>query len=60
MLRRGASRQDVEAALGKPESVSERMAGELTVFVCTFQTSWGRVEAQFVEDLLVKFVVVSN
>jgi len=60
VLRRGASRQDVEAALGKPESVSERMAGELTVFVCTFQTSWGRVEAQFVEDLLVKFVVVSN
>ncbi|MGH7549095.1 MAG: hypothetical protein ACREMM_13135 [Gemmatimonadales bacterium] len=60
VLRSGASRQDVEAALGKPESVSERVAGELTVVVCTFQTSWGRVEAQFVEDLLVKFVVVSN
>ena len=60
VLRKGASRQDVEAALGKPESVSERAAGELTVVVCTFQTSWGRVEAQFVEDLLVKFVVVSN
>ena len=50
-----AAEQVVEL-LGRPSKLEERREGSLQVLVCTFENgSFGRVETEFVEDVLVRF-----
>ena len=59
-LRKGALRSEVEAALGQPLSSSERSEGTLKVMTLTFRSDAGLVEAQFVEDVLIRYIVRSS
>ena len=59
-LRKGASRAEVESALGKPISATERAEGTLRVVTLLFRGELGLIEAEFVEDVLIRYTVRSG
>ena len=59
-LRKGMTVDDVDALLGRPVSINQRSEGTLKVSASVYETSSQRVEAEFVEGVLVRFVVKSR
>jgi hypothetical protein len=52
---RGLTVEQVEALLGRPESVTSRREGTLTVTVATYFFGARRLRAEFVEGVLIRF-----
>lgn len=59
-LRKGMTRDQAEALLGQPVESSQSRNGDLTVTTLVFVTANQRISADFVEDLLVRYVVVGR
>jgi len=57
---KGQSRADVDAALGPPKHCSEKEQGSLMVSVCTYPLGEATLEARFVDDVLVRYVLSSD
>jgi len=55
--RRGMLRQDAERAFGTPVDSSQRREGELTVVTLVFVRGTDRITAEFVEDVMIRFVI---
>ncbi len=58
--RKGMLTADVDRQLGTPEKTSDRKEGRLTVNSRIYSTAGGRVSAEFVEGVLIRFTVTSN
>ena len=59
-LRKGLLVEDVDAMLGRPESVGSRMEGTLKVSTSVYLTKDRRIEAEYVEGVLIRFSVTSR
>jgi hypothetical protein len=51
---------DADRLLGTPQKSSERMEGKLRVITRTYASSAGRVAAEFVEGVLIRYTVTSE
>ena len=51
---------DVDRLLGTPQKTSDRMEGRLKVISRVYSTNSGRVTAEFVEGVLIRYTVTSN
>jgi hypothetical protein len=58
-LRKGLSVEEVDAMLGRPESISQRMEGTLSVSTSSYRTRDRRITAEFVEGVLIRFTITS-
>jgi hypothetical protein len=59
-LRKGLLVEEVDAMLGRPESVSERVEGSLKVSKSLYIVRDQEIEAEFVEGVLIRFTVRSR
>jgi hypothetical protein len=59
-LRKGLSLSDVEAMLGKAERATDRMEGTLKVTTAIFSRDDQRIEAEFVEGVLIRYSISSR
>jgi hypothetical protein len=59
-LKKGMSWDDVRRALGEPEKTADRMEGRLKVTSATFTSGDHRIEAEFVEGVLIKYSISSK
>lgn len=60
MVRKGLLRADAERAFGKPVSASERREGGVVIATLVFDVGDQRVNAEFVEDVLVRYTITSK
>jgi len=51
--------EEVDALLGRPDAISQRMEGTLRVSTSTYRTHDRRVTAEFVEGVLIRFTIAS-
>lgn len=58
--RKGMLATEVDRRLGTPEKTTDRKEGRLTVNTRVYTTADGRVSAEFVEGVLIRFTVTSN
>jgi hypothetical protein len=58
-LRKGLSVEAVDALLGRPETISRRQEGSLTVSTSLYRTADRRITAEFVEGVLIRFTITS-
>jgi hypothetical protein len=58
-LRKGLTMEEVDAILGRPEAIAQRMEGTLTVSVSTYRDRDRRITAEFVEGVLIRFTITS-
>lgn len=58
-LRKGLTVEEVDALLGRPEAISQRMEGTLNVSTSTYRGADRRITAEFVEGVLVRFTISS-
>ena len=58
-LRKGLTMDAVDAMLGRPDSISRRMEGTLTVSTSTYRTRDRRITAEFVEGVLIRYTITS-
>jgi hypothetical protein len=56
-LRKGLTVDEVDAMFGRPESISERKEGSLSVSTSVYRTRDRRITAEFVEGVLIRFVI---
>jgi hypothetical protein len=56
-LRKGLTVEEVDALLGRPDAISERREGSLTVSTSIYRQHERRVTAEFVEGVLIRFTV---
>lgn len=59
-LRKGMTIDDVERALGRPEQLESAVEGGLKKTTCTYASGDGKIDATFVEGLLVRYSFRSN
>jgi hypothetical protein len=59
-LRKGLSLGEVEAMLGKAERATDRLEGTLKVTTATFTRDDQRIEAEFVEGVLIRYSISSR
>ncbi|MFB0565720.1 MAG: hypothetical protein ACETWK_08595 [Candidatus Aminicenantaceae bacterium] len=59
-LRKGLLWEEVALMLGAPKSINERMEGKLKVIACTFIKGDQKIEAEFVEGVLIKYKISSK
>lgn len=59
-LRKGMSADEVDAMLGRPESIARRNEGTLVVSTSTYRVRNRKVTAEFVEGVLIRFTVSSQ
>ena len=59
-LRKGLTVAEVDAMLGRPDAISDRKEGTLTVSTSTYRTRDRRITAEFVEGVLIRFTVTSQ
>ncbi len=59
-LRKGLLWDDVVALLGRPLEPREWYEGKLLVKACAFQSTLGDIDAEFVEDVLVRYTLTSR
>ena len=57
LVQKGMLRDDAERRFGRPVDVSQRREGTLTVVTLTFHSGDQRITAEFVEDVLIRFVI---
>jgi hypothetical protein len=60
MPRKGMSAQEVEALLGAPVDSAERKEGRLTVVTRSYKAVSGRMTAEFVEGVLIRYSITSE
>jgi hypothetical protein len=58
-LKKGMSVDEVDAIMGRPESITQRAEGRLTVSTSTYRSRDRKVTAEFVEGVLIRFTVAS-
>ena len=58
-LRKGLTMEEVDAMLGRPDSISRRTEGTLTVSTSTYITRARRITAEFVEGVLIRYTITS-
>jgi len=58
-LRKGLTAEQVDAMLGRPESIATRMEGTLSVSTSFYRTRDRRISAEFVEGVLIRFTITS-
>lgn len=59
-LKKGMSRSEVIAMLGQPLKSQEHSEGNLKVLTCSFQDDDNKIEADFIEDVLVRYRLSSK
>lgn len=59
-LRKGMTWQQAQEALGAPEKTSDRMEGKLKVTTAIFTRDDQRIEAEFVEGVLIRYSISSK
>src|SRR5215210_4921176 len=60
LLRKGMMLQDVNAMIGNPASKAQRKEGTLNVQTVQYSTADGRITADFVEGVLVRYTITSE
>jgi hypothetical protein len=60
LLRKGMMLQDVNAMMGNPVSKTQRKEGTLNVQTVQYSTADGRITADFVEGVLVRYTITSE
>ena len=60
LLRKGMMMQDVNAMVGGPVSTTQRKEGTLDVQTAQYSTADGRITADFVEGVLVRYTITSD
>jgi hypothetical protein len=60
MLRKGLLRAEVERLIGRPDSSSEHREGGVGVVTLVFSLGDQRITADFVEDVLVRYTIMSR
>lgn len=60
LLRKGMTRNDAERTFGRPEAMSTRSDGGFAVTTLVFVVADQRVNADFVEDVLVRYTITSK
>lgn len=60
LLRKGMMFQDVNAMVGSPVNTTERKEGTLNVRTAQYATADGRITADFVEGVLVRYTITSE
>ena len=60
LLRKGMMLQDVNAMVGNPVNKTQRKEGTLNVQTVQYSTSDGRITADFVEGVLVRYTITSE
>lgn len=58
-LRKGLTVEEVDAMLGRPESISTRKEGTLSVSTSSYRSRDRRISAEFVEGVLIRFTITS-
>ncbi len=58
--RKGMTWQEARAALGEPDKMGDRMEGALKVVTATFLRDDQRIEAEFVEGVLIRYSISSK
>lgn len=58
-LRKGLTMDEVDAMLGRPDSISQRKEGTLTVSTSTYRNRDRRITAEFVEGVLIRYTITS-
>ena len=58
-LRKGLTVAEVDAMLGRPDAISDRKEGTLTVSTSTYRSRDRRITAEFVEGVLIRFTITS-
>jgi hypothetical protein len=56
-IRKGLTVEEVDAILGRPEAITQRKEGTLTVSVSTYRSRDRRITAEFVEGVLIRFTI---
>ena len=59
-IRKGMTMQDAESLLGKAERATDRMEGKLKVTTAIFSRDDQRIEAEFVEGVLIRYSISSK
>jgi len=59
-LRKGLLVEEVDALLGRPETINQRTEGTLRVSTSVYLPPGKRIEAEFVEGVLVRYTVTSR
>jgi hypothetical protein len=60
MVRKGLSRAEAERLFGAPASASQRREGGLSVTTLVFDVADQRVTADFVDDVLIRYTIMSR
>jgi hypothetical protein len=60
LLRKGMMLQDVNAMVGAPVNTTQRKEGTLNVQTVQYSTADGRITADFVEGVLVRYTITSE
>ena len=60
LLRKGMMLQDVNAMVGKPVNTTQRKEGTLNVQTTQYSTVDGRITADFVEGVLIRYTITSE
>ena len=60
LLRKGMMWEDVNAMVGNPISRTQRKEGTLNVQTVQYSTADGRITADFVEGVLVRYTITSE
>jgi hypothetical protein len=58
-LRKGLTVEEVDALLGRPESIAQSMEGTLRVSTSVYRSNGQFVKAEFVEGVLIRFTIQS-
>ncbi len=59
-LRKGLTVEEVDALLGRPESITQRNEGTLKVSISAYRANGRAVTAEFVEGVLIRFTIQSQ
>jgi hypothetical protein len=59
-LRKGLLEAEVDALYGRPDTITRRQEGSLGVSVAVYLTSTSRIEAEFVEGVLIRFRITER
>jgi len=60
LLRKGMMLQDVNAMVGRPLDTKQRKEGTLNVQTVQYSTADGKIMADFVEGVLVRYTITSE
>ena len=60
MVRKGLLRADAERLFGAPASSSDRREGDITVTTLLFNVADQRVTAEFIDEVLIRYTIVSR